>query len=129
MTRKELEQLHDLKKELKMWKAKLVEMEAQMNASASPAEATGVHSGKISDKTGNLATDIADTKMIIEHLADMCERRINIITHHIATIDDSRLKQIVELRCVDDLSWIQIGHRMHSTADACRMTFNRAYPE
>ena len=49
----------------------------------------------------------------------------------IETIQDSRLRMIVRLRVVDDLTWQQVANRIGggNTPDGVRMIFNRFFDE
>lgn len=129
MTRSELRQLYILKKELKTWEDKLRKMESKMGASAIAAEATGVHSTSISDKTGNLASDIADVKEIIQHLVCMISRKIVATELHIASVDDPRLRQILEYRFVRGYTWVKVGIALDMPDTTAKSIFYNAYPE
>ena len=43
----------------------------------------------------------------------------------INTIDRSDIRQIIEYRYIDSMTWIQIGHTMKTTADAVRVAHDR----
>ena len=44
---------------------------------------------------------------------------------YIASIKDSRTRQIARYKCIDGLGWKDIARKMRSTPDGCRMEFNR----
>lgn len=131
MTREELKQIYYLNRELAMWQSKLAELEARKGSRASLTryDPAGIHSSSLSDSTGNLAVDIADTQKIIEGILAEIQYEIRKVYRHINSIDDSQLRQIVQFRCVDNLTWTQVGACTGITADAARKIFCRAYPE
>lgn len=131
ITRERLYQLKNLNAERQMWEQKLAEMKARRDCqkSLTDVDPTGVHGSGTSDNTGNLASAIADTEQIIADLIKRIEKEERFLIAYISDIDNSQLRQIVQYRCVDGKSWIQIGHIMSSTAEACKMTFYRAFPE
>lgn len=51
---------------------------------------------------------------------------INEVEEFIASIDDSRMRRIIDLRYVQGLSWDQVGYRVGNlTKDSVRMAFER----
>lgn len=52
---------------------------------------------------------------------------LNEVEKYINTIKDSRMRRIVNLRVIEDLTWQQVANRLdkRSTADAIRMSFER----
>lgn len=52
---------------------------------------------------------------------------LNQVEEFIASLDDSRMRRIINFRFIDKLSWIQVANRLdsNSTADGVRMEFNR----
>lgn len=74
----------------------------------------------------------------INRLLDGRERRLNErrirllelqneVEEYIDSIDDSRIRRLITLRFIDDLSWIKVACRMgkNHTADGCRMALER----
>ena len=52
---------------------------------------------------------------------------LNQVEEFIASIEDSRMRRIINFRFIDKLSWVQVANRLdsNSTADGVRMEFNR----
>lgn len=52
---------------------------------------------------------------------------LNQVEEFIASLDDSRMRRIINFRFIDKLSWVQVANRLdsNSTADGVRMEFNR----
>ena len=52
---------------------------------------------------------------------------LNKVEEFIASLDDSRMRRIITLRFIDNLSWFKIAERLggKTTADSVRMEFNR----
>ena len=52
---------------------------------------------------------------------------LNQVEEFIASLDDSRMRRIISLRFIENLSWNQTAHRIgcNATADSIRMEFNR----
>lgn len=52
---------------------------------------------------------------------------LNKVEQFIAELDDSRIRRIINLRFIENLSWNQAAHRIggNATADSIRMEFNR----
>lgn len=132
MTRKEVSQLYYLTKELAMWQEKYKELENSIRVSAPATDSDGIRaSGTNSDKVGNLAVDIADTKKIIEgKIAEIQIRKCEILKW-INTLEDSYTRQIVQYRCVDLMTWERVAIKVGggNTADSVRMAFNRLFKE
>ncbi len=60
-------------------------------------------------------------------IKDKIEKQINLVEQSIKQINDSRIRRLITLRYIDDLSWIQVAHRMgkHHTAESCRKAVER----
>ncbi len=52
---------------------------------------------------------------------------LNQVEEFIASVEDSRMRRIINFRFIDKLSWVQVANRLdsNSTADGVRMEFNR----
>lgn len=52
---------------------------------------------------------------------------LNQVEEFIASVEDSRMRRIIMLRFVENLSWNAVAHRLggNTTADSARMEFNR----
>lgn len=49
------------------------------------------------------------------------------VEHFLSEIDDSRMRQMIEYRYIENMSWVQVADRMggNNTADGCRMAVER----
>lgn len=126
ITRDELMQIYYLERELKMWEEKLEVLRSQVYT---PPSSSGSRPTTTSDKTGRLATDIADTSIVVEDILKRIRKATNDIYRAIESIDDSVLRQIVHYRCIELMSWIKVGRKMNLAPDTARMIFNRAFPK
>lgn len=107
MTKKELSQLYYLNREIAQEKRKLTELEA--SATDISVKISGLpHVGGISNKTA-LAAEIADAKAIIEAKVNLSVVEYNKLNRYIAGIEDSLIRQIISLRYVNGLSWVQVA--------------------
>lgn len=55
------------------------------------------------------------------------EKLLRQIEYDLNYIEDSEIRLIIRYRYFDNLSWIQIGHEMHTNADTVRMTLKRFF--
>lgn len=65
----------------------------------------------------------------VEQLKDRCMREKEKIMHYILKMDDSRMRQIVLLRCIELRSWKDVAEHLGAgiTAETCRQAFNREF--
>ena len=127
MTKKELEQIYYITREINMWQRELDSLKTKSKVS-SPA-LTGMPEGKgtTGDRVGNNATRIAYLEQKIkDKKSDLEILRIS-ITEYIMSIDDSLIRQIIKLRCIDLKTWTKIAIAVggYNTADSVRMIYNR----
>ena len=124
MTLKKLSSLYRLNREIEQDKRRLIELES---AATSPgSQITGLpHASGISDKTGNYA-------VLIGMMSDEIEKKNNRtlvlykeLTEYINSIDDSYLRQIFMLRCVDGLPWLQVAASIGSSEYSVKQTYYR----
>lgn len=128
MTRKELEQVYFLKKEVTMWKRKLNEYYADISFnSKSPDGMPFSRTNNVSSPTEDKAIRIADVNNIIAGKLKEIELIIADIETYIVGIDDSVVRQIVNYRCCKLMSWKQIANRIGEgyTEDAVKKTYYR----
>lgn len=127
MTRKELSRLYDLNREIEQDNQRLRELRAA--ATNTNSKITGLpHAPGISDKTA-LGADIAYLTGIIEakKLQTVCEYKR--IIEFVNGIDDPHMRQIISLRHVNGLSWLQISFSMGggNTAEGVRQAYCRYF--
>ena len=129
MTRKDLEKIYWLKRELKMWEDRLHELEADMAPDTPPNDGMP-HSvtNTIKSPTEDKAIQIADHYSIIAGKAAELRFTIKEVEAFITSIDDPISKQIVEYRCVKLQSWDEVAETMGSnyyTAENVRQIYHR----
>ena len=129
MTRKDLEKIYWLKRELKMWEDRLHELEADMAPDTPPNDGMP-HSvtNAIKSPTEDKAIAIADHYSIIAGKAAELRFTIKEVEQFIAGIDDPISKQIIEYRCVKLRTWDEVADIMGSdyyTAENVRQIYHR----
>ena len=108
MTKKELSQLYYLKKEIKEQQRRLKELE--ILATNCTANVTGLPNGNgVSDKIANYATEIADLKSLLDLNLKKCFYDLNRINRFIDGVQDSKMRMILTLRYVQNLSWQKVA--------------------
>ena len=126
MTKKELSQLSNLRKEIKLLEYRLKRLE-DMSTNITP-QITGMpHASQVSDKVGNYATEIALLKDLIKKNKDEVWKECLRLENYISGIDDSLIRQILSYRYVNGLSWAAVAHCIggNNTADSVRKLLDR----
>lgn len=127
MTIKELSKLYDLNREIEHDNQKLRELRAA--ATNTNSKITGLpHAPGISDKT-SLAVEISYIAGIIEtkKLRTVCEYKR--IIEYINTIDDPHIRDIITLKHINGLNWVQIAYSIggKNTAEGIRTAYYRHF--
>lgn len=128
VTKEELSQIYYLNKELRMWQKELESLECQSLLRGQQLTGMPFVPGT-SDKTGDIATTIADIKnIIIGKQAEIQIQKKKIMTY-IEQIEDSCMRQIIFYRCVSCMSWNNVAQEIggNNTEDSVRMAFNRFF--
>lgn len=122
MTRKDLERVYYLKRELKMWERRFKELCADMSQDTVAADGLP-HSvtNNIGRPTENKAILLADHAELIREHMQKIGLAIREVEAFIATIDDPLIRQIVKLRCCECLSWEEVADQIGSNASAENM--------
>lgn len=110
MTRKELESVYCLKKELRMWQDRLAELQADI--ALSPKVLDGMpfqHTNETSNPTERKAIKLAEVAKVIDGKISEIQYTIAEIERFIMSVDESELRQIIEYRCVQCKTWEDIG--------------------
>ena len=97
MTNKQLSRLRDLKKEIKMYQERLVELQSLSEVKSSVLTGMPV-SKSVSDKIGYSVIKIINTK---NTLTKLCEE----ITEYIENVDDPIIRMILTYRYINNFSW------------------------
>lgn len=129
MTNKELSQLHCLNREIEKEKKRILSL--QEAATATNAKISGLpHVSGVADKT-SLAAEIADARRAMEYRQQLAVAEYNRLTHYIAGVEDSLIRQILRLRYIDDLSWTAVAISIggNNTAAGVKMKIYRFLKE
>ncbi len=129
MTRQELEQVHSLDKEIRMWEREL-EKRRNMSLVASPLPQVGSSSG-ISDKVADRGNANVDLERKIEDAKAELTRIRDEAIPFILSIPDSQTRMIVYYRCIDGMSWKRISSEIGggNSEDGVRMAYTRFFDE
>ena len=127
MTRKDLERVYHLKRELKMWERRYNELIADISQDTPSAD--GMHhsvTNKINSPTEDKAIMIADQLDAIRGKKAELRMLIREIEVFICSIKDPIISQIIEYRCVQCMKWESVAERMGSsyTAENIRKTYS-----
>lgn len=126
MTKKELEQLYYLEKEINMCQTELDKIRSQSLIQSPSWQGAGGHSG-VSDKVADMAIKEADLAKIIEGLLAESTLQKERIREYVDGIDDCRMRMIMKLRYIELKSWNYIASVLggNNTANGVRMAHNR----
>lgn len=132
MTRKDLEKVYFLKRELKMWEKRLEELYADISQDSSAADGMP-HSvtNKVSSPTESKAIQIADHIDLIRGKQAEIRMAIREVEAFIVGIEDPLIRQIVELRCAFCMTWEEVADRVgnKNTAENVRQMYHRFLKE
>lgn len=128
MTRRELESVFCLKRELRMWQERLAELQADI--ALSPKVLDGMpfqHTNETSNPTERKGIRLVEVSKVIEGKISEIQYTIAEIEQYILSIDDSVMRQIIEYRCVKCLEWKEIAAKMGVafTDDNVRQMYHR----
>lgn len=125
MTRRELNQLYHLNREIEQDKQRLRELEAAATNTISRLSDMP-HGSGISDKTG-IAVEIVYLKGKTEAKIQQMWYEYNRLTDYINGVPDSYIRQILSLRYINGMGWQQIACSVGggNTADGVRMACER----
>lgn len=128
MTRKALERIYWLKRELKMWEDRLQELGADISPDT-PAADGMPHSttNTVKSPTEDKAILIADHYSIISGKAAELRIAIKEVETFIVNIEDPIARQIVEYRCVQLKAWEDVADCMgrQYTPENVRQIYHR----
>lgn len=124
MTKKDLQQIYYINREIKMWQNKLNSITeiGAVNITGVP----GAHN--ISDSVSDMAMQKSELQTIIAgKLAELKIKRREVM-NFINGIDDSLMRQIIQCRFIDCMSWRQVSEAIYGRIDEdhnIRMTCDR----
>lgn len=126
MTKKELNQLHYLNREIKMLNLRLKEL--RNSSVVKGQEITGMPcgSGK-SDNAADMAVNIVELERLIELKREQCEIELVRLTRYINSIKDSYIRQILTYRYIYSYTWNRIAYEIggNNAPDGIRKTHDR----
>ena len=126
MTNKELSQLFHLNWEITEQQRRLAELESLSTSCTS--RITGMPASKnLTDKVADYAIEMAELRTLIDLNLKKCFCELNRLTRYINSVDDSLMRQILTLKYINGLSWVQIAFSLggDNTADSVRMAHKR----
>lgn len=129
MTKKEVNQIYYLNREIEMWQNQLKQL--RENGLQSPKLNGMPKGGALSDPTASEAVSIADLELIIESLLVKVQMARKAIYEYIDSLDDSLIRQIIMYRCISLCTWeevaIYVGGR--NSAESVRKIFDRHFDD
>jgi len=126
MNKKELSQLYWLNREIEDQQSRLAELESL--ATYCTSHITGMPRGPgINDKLAKYVAEIADLRGLIDLNIKKCFFELNRLNRYINSVEDSLTRQILSLRYISGLSWVQVAFSVggNNTTDGVRMIHNR----
>ena len=132
MTRKELERIFYLKRELRMWERRYNELIADMSQdTVAPDGMPYSRTNKITRPTETKAIQIADHAELIRGKAAEIRVAIREVEAFIVGIEDPFVRQIVELRCIELKSWAEVAAQLskNATEENVRQIYHRFLKE
>lgn len=130
MTQEKLEQVYYLNNELEMWKERRKELHLSITTQAKVLDGMPV------SKTNSVRKPVEDAAVRISSKLEKIDKKISKlmtkieltkiqIEEFIITINDSKMRQILEYRCVQNLTWREIGKKMNYDYAWCRKKYIR----
>lgn len=126
MTKRKLQQIYYLNKEIDMWQKKLVNKNSKSYIKTQ--QITGMPFGSgITDNTANRAIDTADIDLIIRGKLAEIQAVSKDIMQFISEIDDSLMRQIICYRNIDLLQWNEIAKLIggNNTENSIKQMYSR----
>lgn len=139
MTDKDLTQYLDLKKEIEEIESKIAKLESDIlrieDGECVVDSVTGGNGGKQHFKIEGIPfpeyrhkrTLLYSRKATLELLKEDLLERTNEVEKFIASVSDSRIRRIINLRFLEDMSWNQVAGRIGggNTEDSVRKAYKR----
>jgi uncharacterized protein Yka (UPF0111/DUF47 family) len=125
MTKKELSQLYHLRGEMEDDMRRLARLREEALAPVT-SDLSGMPKGSSDlSRIERYAEQIDEIQRRIDgKLEAIAQERFRLATD-IADQEDTYIRRLLVLRFIEGLTWNQIAHRVHSTADAVRKTVDR----
>lgn len=129
MTKREVERIYDIKKEIQLWKNELQKIRAKSIAKGQQITGTGFSkTNATSDPTADIATEITFIEQKISEMVAEREKQEAEIMKYIESIEDSQIRLIIYYRCVCCLSWRYVASNMPGlTEDSAKQMYHRYF--
>lgn len=126
MTKKELNQIYYLNKEIKMYTKRLNELRNKSVVGGQKITGMPIGSG-ISDNVTDIAVNVLELERLIKLKKEQCELEHIKITRYINGVDDSLMRLILSYRYINNFTWNKIATYIGggNTADSIRMLHHR----
>ena len=128
LTKKELNQIYYITKEIKMWRKKLNEIKNKSIVGTPPLTGTPSGKGGTKNKIEKNVLNQVEIEETIKDLLQKLEREEKNFIKFIKTVDDSIVRQIMMHRYIKLKSWMQVSELIYGRLDKdenCRKMLNR----
>ena len=128
MTQEKLEQIYYLNKELEMWRQRRKDLHLSVATSTRkldgmPFSKTNSVKKPVEDAVLRISTDLERIDKRIARQIMRIEKATSEIERFIMTIEKPLIRLIVEYRCVQNLTWKEIGKRVDYDPSGCRKKY------
>lgn len=126
MTREELNQIHNINKEIRMYQAELERLRCQSFVKGQVLSGMPHNSG-ISDPTCNMATDMHELELIIQGKLAEIQRQRKRIMQFINDVPNSEIRQVLFYKYISNMNWFRVASEMGEgySADGVKMMHYR----
>ena len=97
------------------------------NTLKSPALSGMPRGGDVSDPVARTVELIEKQEQILIESVEKCVRQQNRLLGFIQSVEDSRMRQILQYRHLDGLNWVQVACRMSVTPESVKMAYKRFF--
>jgi len=128
MTRKELESVYYLKKQLRMWQGRIAELQADIAISSKPIDGMPfANTNEVTSPTETKAIELVEVAKVIEGKISEIKITIAEIEKFIVNVDDPIISQILEYRCIKLMTWNEIAIKLGASysAENARQMYHR----
>lgn len=121
MTKKELQQLYRLNREIKLLNERLEDLKS-LATKTTNVPGLFVDGGGKKDQVGKYSVEIGAIRAQIEAMKIRCIAEQERLYRYISSIDDSLIRQIMTYRHICGLSWERVANKMGGgmTGESCR---------
>ena len=125
MTRKELEQIYYLHRELRMWEQELERLRGRSLVQLPQPNAS--HGSAAADKVAERGNRTADLERLITAKREEIQQQRDKAVAYIYGIPDSLTRQIVYYRCVSLFGWRRVAYEVggYNTEENVRQIYSR----